>query len=122
VASHAHAVRNTAAGLGYVLYAILCEKDDPTRVLYSLGGRLIAPEGGERVGDVSNLLFSNGVIVEKDDHVLVYYVSSDTRLHVAESTVERLLDYVKNAPPDARSSGACVSQRIVLIRKKRRLP
>lgn len=115
----AHGVRNTAAGLRYVIYAFLCDKDDPTRVTHLPGGHLMAPQGEERVGDVSNVLFSNGVIVDDDGRVLIYYASSDTRLHVAESSVEQLLDYVKHTPPDALTSGACVHQRIALIRKNR---
>jgi 4-O-beta-D-mannosyl-D-glucose phosphorylase len=82
----------------------------------------MAPEGDERVGDVSNVLFSNGVIADENGRVLIYYASSDTRLHVAESSVEQLLDYARNTPPDALTSGACVNQRIALIRKNRELP
>lgn len=116
----AHAVRNTAAGLRYVLYAFLCDKDDPTRITHAPGGYFLAPEGDERVGDVSNVAFSNGVIAEPSGRVLIYYGSSDTRLHVAESTVERLLDYVKNTPADPLTSGESVALRLQLIRKNRK--
>lgn len=115
----AHGVRSTAAGLRYVLYAFLCDKEDPTVVTHSPGGYLMGPQGSERTGDVSNVLFSNGVTVDDAGRVLIYYASSDTRLHVAESSVERLLEYVKSTPADALSSGACVEQRLALIRKNR---
>lgn len=117
----AHGVRHTAAGLRYVLYAFLCDKNDPTFVTHMPGGYLMAPEGSERVGDVSNVLFSNGVTMNDAGRILIYYASSDSRLHVAESSVERLLDYIKNTPSDALSSGACVEQRVALIRKNRGL-
>lgn len=116
----AHAVRNTAAGLRYVLYAFLCDRDDPTRVTHTPAGYFMAPRGDERVGDVSNVVFSNGLIAEPSGRVLIYYGSSDTRLHVAESTVERLLNYVKNTPEDPLTSGRSVAQRLDLIRKNRR--
>ncbi len=116
----AHAVRNTAAGLRYVLYAFLCDKDDPTKITHAPGGYFLAPEGDERVGDVSNVAFSNGIIAEGSGRVLIYYGSSDTRLHVAESTVERLVDYVVGTPPDALTSSASVAQRLQLIRKNRK--
>lgn len=116
----AHAVRNTAAGLRYVLYAFLCDKDDPIKITHAPAGYFLAPEGNERVGDVSNVVFSNGLITEPNGRVLIYYGSSDTRLHVAESTVERLLDYVKNTPEDALTSSKCVEKRLELIRKNRK--
>ena len=115
----AHGVRNTAAGLRYVLYLFLTGLKDPTKVLAKPGGYFIAPEGGERVGDVSNVVFSNGWVAKKDGSVLVYYASSDTRLHVATSSITRLLDYVKNTPPDGLRSAECVRQRIALIRRNR---
>lgn len=117
----AHGVRGTAAGLRYTLYAFLCAKDEPWKVLCAPGGYLMAPEGEERVGDVSNVLFTNGLIAEPNGRVLLYYGSSDTRLHVAESSVEQLLDYVRNTPPDPRSSRGSVEQRRALLRKNRTL-
>ena len=110
----AHGVRNTAAGLRYVLYAFLCDLKDPSRVIRRPGGHLIAPLGAERVGDVSNVLFSNGMI-ERDGDLFIYYASSDTRIHVATTSVERMLDYVMNTPEDGFRSYACVQQRKQLI-------
>lgn len=117
----AHGVRNTAAGLRYVLYLFLTDLKDPTKILAKPGGYFIAPEGGERVGDVSNVVFSNGWVARKDGTVLIYYASSDTRLHVASSSIERLLDYVRNTPPDGLRSAECVRQRMDLIRRNRKL-
>lgn len=113
----AHGVRNTAAGLRYVLYAFMTRLEDPTRLLYEPGGYLLAPRGNERVGDVSNVTFSNGWVARPNGQVLLYYASSDTRCHVATSTVERLVDYCRNTPPDPLRSAACVQQRIALIKK-----
>ena len=113
----AHGVRNTAAGLRYVLYLFLAELDRPWVVTHKPAGYFIAPEGDERVGDVSNVVFSNGWIEKKNGDVLIYYASSDTRLHVATSTVTRLLDYVLHTPPDPLRSHACVEQRYALIEK-----
>jgi 4-O-beta-D-mannosyl-D-glucose phosphorylase len=117
----AHGVRACAAGLRYVLYAFLCDLDDPSRVIARPGGYLMAPEGEERVGDVSNVLFCNGAVVRQNGRdngdVFIYYASSDTRMHVATSTVDRLLDYVLNTPEDGRRSAVCVAQRIELIQK-----
>jgi 4-O-beta-D-mannosyl-D-glucose phosphorylase len=115
----AHGVRNTAAGLRYVLYLFLTDLKDPTKVLAKPGGYFIAPEGCERVGDVSNVVFSNGWVARNNGTVLIYYASSDTRLHVATSSIARLLDYVKNTPPDGLRSAECVRQRIALIRRNR---
>jgi 4-O-beta-D-mannosyl-D-glucose phosphorylase len=111
----AHGVRNTAAGLRYVLYAFLCDLARPDVVLHRPGGYLLAPDGEERVGDVSNVLFSNGAVVRRSGEVLVYYASSDTRCHVASTTVERLLDYVVNTPEDGLRSAASVAERVALI-------
>ena len=111
----AHGVRNTAAGLRYVLYMFMTSLDEPWKVTYTPAGQLMAPKDDERVGDVSNVLFSNGWI-EKDEEVFIYYASSDTRVHVATSTVNRLLDYVMNTPPDGLRSAASVQQRLELIR------
>jgi len=111
----AHGVRMCAAGLRYVLYMFLTDLKKPYRVIASPGGYFMAPEGDERTGDVSNVLFSNGWIRKKNGDVLIYYASSDTRMHVAESSVDRLLDYVLNTPPDGLRSGMSVVQRNELI-------
>jgi len=113
----AHGVRNTAAGLRYVIYAFATALEDPSRVIAEPGGYLIAPMGDERVGDVSNVTFTNGAIDTEDGKVYIYYASSDTRLHVAATTVEKLVDYVFNTPPDALRSVDCVKQRCALIEK-----
>jgi hypothetical protein len=110
-------VRNTAAGLRYVLYLFLTELERPWVVTHKPAGYFIAPEGGERVGDVSNVVFSNGWIEGKNGEVFVYYASSDTRMHVATSTVDKLLDYVLNTPADPLRSHACVVQRNAMIEK-----
>ncbi|WP_305067167.1 glycoside hydrolase family 130 protein [Mangrovivirga halotolerans] len=112
----AHGVRNTAAGLRYVLYMFMTSLDDPSEVIYSPAGHFMAPRGDERIGDVSNVLFTNGW-VEKNGDVYIYYASSDTRMHVATSTVERLIDYCKNTPADGLTSYASVKARNGLIKK-----
>lgn len=112
----AHGVRNTAAGLRYVLYMFMTELNRPWVISHAPGGHFIAPQGEERVGDVSNVTFANGWI-EKDGEVHIYYASSDTRLHVATSSVARLIDYCKNTPADPLTSAGCVKQRIALIEK-----
>ncbi len=117
----AHGVRNTAAGLRYVLYALLTDLSDPGKVIARPGGYLIAPEGGERIGDVSNVCFSNGVIADEDGRLTIYYASSDTRLHAAETSVERMLDYCLNTPEDRLRSRASVEDRLKLIRANRDL-
>lgn len=111
----AHGVRNTAAGLRYVIYAFMTDLNEPNKVTHSPGGHLIAPEGIERVGDVSNVVFTNGVIARDNGDVYLYYASSDTRCHVATTTVDRLLDYVLLTPSDPLRSYACVEQRNALI-------
>jgi len=113
----AHGVRNTAAGLRYVLYIFMTDLGDLTRVIAKPAGFFLAPQGEERVGDVSNVTFSNGWIAGKNGKVFIYYGSSDTRMHVATSSVERLVDYCLNTPPDPLRSAACVAQRCGLIRK-----
>jgi Predicted glycosylase len=113
----AHGVRNTAAGLRYVLYMFLTDLKEPGKIIAEPGGYFLAPEGDERVGDVSNVVFSNGWIKKDNGDVLIYYGSSDTRTHVAMSTIDKLLDYVLNTPPDALRSAACVSQRNDLIKR-----
>lgn len=117
----AHGVRNTAAGLRYVVYAFMTSLEDPFKVIARPGGYLIAPEGGERIGDVSNVVFVNGAIAEADGRLLIYYASSDTRLHVAESTVDRLVDYCLNTPEDPLTSQGSVAQRVALISRNSRL-
>ena len=111
----AHGVRNTAAGLRYVIYAYATDLKEPWKVIAEPGGYLIAPLGAERVGDVSNVVFTNGAIVRDNGDVYIYYASDDTRLHVATTTVERLVDYVFNTPADALRSVDCVRQRCALI-------
>jgi len=110
----AHGVRNTAAGLRYVLYAFATDLNDPTKIIAEPSGYLIAPLGKERVGDVSNVVFSNGAIVKEND-VYIYYASSDTRMHVATTTIDKLLDYVFNTPKDPLRSADCVRQRDKMI-------
>lgn len=104
----AHGVRNTAAGLRYVLYLMITDLTDLTKVIYKPAGYFIAPEGDERVGDVSNVTFSNGWILDHDGTVFIYYASSDTRLHVATTTVPKLIDYCVNTPADGLRSAASV--------------
>lgn len=113
----AHGVRNTAAGLRYVIYAFATDLNDPTKVIAEPSGFLIAPLGKERVGDVSNVVFTNGAIVNESNEVFIYYASSDTRLHVATTTVDKLIDYVFNTPEDPLRSVLCVEQRCDMIRK-----
>ena len=113
----AHGVRNTAAGLRYVLYAFATDLQDPSRVIAEPGGMLLGPMGRERVGDVSNVTFTNGAIADNDGKVYIYYASSDTRMHVAETDTERLKDYVFNTPEDALRSVDCVKQRMALIER-----
>ncbi|WP_334078723.1 glycoside hydrolase family 130 protein [Microbulbifer sp. M83] len=112
----AHGVRNTAAGLRYVLYMFMTDLDRPWEVTHRPAGHLIAPEGSERLGDVSNVVFSNGWI-EEQGKVYLYYASSDTRLHVATSSVEQLVDYCVNTPEDGLRSATSVQTRIDLIER-----
>jgi 4-O-beta-D-mannosyl-D-glucose phosphorylase len=113
----AHGVRATAAGLRYVLYLFMTATDEPWRVIHRPGGYLIAPEGDERVGDVSNVVFSAGWIKDDDDTVFIYYGASDTRTHVARTSIGRLLDYARHTPPDPLRSPLVVDQRYELIRR-----
>ena len=113
----AHGVRNTAAGLRYVLYAFATDLNDPSRVIAEPSGMLLGPLGRERTGDVSNVVFTNGAIADDDGRVYIYYASSDTRMHVAETDLERLKDYVFNTPEDPLRSADCVRQRADLIRR-----
>lgn len=111
----AHGVRGTASGLRYVLYVFMTALDEPWRISHEPGGYLLAPQGGEYVGDVMNVAFSCGWIPAADGSLCLYYASSDTRCHVATTTIERLVDYCCNTPPDPLTSRGCVDQRIELI-------
>jgi 4-O-beta-D-mannosyl-D-glucose phosphorylase len=112
----AHGVRNTAAGLRYVIYAFMTSLEDPAKVIARPGGYLIAPQDGERIGDVGNVVFINGAVADDDGRLLMYYASSDTRLHVAESTVGRMVDYCLHTPEDTLTSRGQVEERIRLIK------
>ena len=116
----AHGVRNTAAGMRYVLYVFLCDLKNPAKQIRSPGGHFMGPENEERVGDVSNVVFANGWVAKPNGEVFIYYGSSDTRTHVATTTVEKLLDYCENTPPDALRSKLCVDQRCRLIERNLR--
>ncbi len=113
----AHGVRGCASGLRYVLYMFMTDLREPWKVTYAPGGYFMAPEGDERIGDVSNVLFTNGWVARANGDVFIYYGSSDTRMHVATSTVDRLANYVMNTPPDALRSYASVQQRNELIKR-----
>ena len=113
----AHGVRNTAAGLRYVIYAFATDLKDPSKVIAEPSGMLIGPRDWERVGDVSNVVFTNGAIVNDKNEVFIYYAASDTRLHVATTTIDKLIDYVFNTPQDPGRSVECVAQRCDLIKK-----
>lgn len=117
----AHGVRGCAAGLRYVLYLYMTALDDPTRVIARPGGYFLAPEGEERTGDVSNVLFSNGWIADPDGRVFIYYASSDTRMHVAVSTVALLTDYCLHTPADGLRSAASVQQINALINRNKQI-
>jgi 4-O-beta-D-mannosyl-D-glucose phosphorylase len=112
----AHGVRNTASGLRYVLYLFMTDVQEIGKIIYKPAGYFMAPEGEERVGDVSNVLFSNGWINREDGSVAIYYASSDTRMHVATTTIEQLVDYVKNTPADGYTSANAVSRVMQIIR------
>lgn len=113
----AHGVRNTAAGLRYVIYVFATDLNDPSKLIASPSGLFIAPHGEERVGDVSNVVFTNGAIVRENGEVYIYYASSDTRVHVASTTIEKLMDYTFNTPSDPLRSVDCVKQRYEFISK-----
>ncbi|MDR1630165.1 MAG: glycosidase [Oscillospiraceae bacterium] len=117
----AHGVRNTAAGLRYVIYVFATDLSDPSKCIAEPSGVFIVPLGEERVGDVSNVAFTNGAAVNEKGEIFIYYASSDTRLHVATTTVEKLVDYTFNTPPDPLRSPDCVKQRISLIEKNLKL-
>ena len=113
----AHGVRNTAAGLRYVIYVFATDLNDPFKVIAEPSGYFIAPQGEEYVGDVSNVVFTNGAVVNEKGEVYIYYASSDTRLHVASTTLEKLVDYTFNTPEDPHRTADCVRQRCDLISK-----
>ncbi|MCM3206719.1 glycoside hydrolase family 130 protein [Paenibacillus illinoisensis] len=113
----AHGVRNTAAGLRYVLYTFATDLNDPARIIAKPGGHFIAPYDDERVGDVSNVIFCNGAVVNEQGKVFIYYASSDTRCHVATTTLDKLVDYTFNTPADPYRSLDCASQRGDLIER-----
>jgi len=113
----AHGVRNTAAGLRYVLYAFLSDLNEPQSITHSPGGHLLAPRGPERVGDVSNVVFTNGAVANEKDELYIYYASSDTRLHVCKTSVDIMVDYCINTPSDPLFSHKCVEQRCDMITK-----
>lgn len=117
----AHGVRNTADGLRYVLYTIATDLDDPKKVIATPGGHFIAPYDDERVGDVSNVIFCNGAIVNDNDEVFIYYASSDTRTHVATTTIDKLVDYTFNTPADRYRSIENAEQRKQLIEQNEAL-
>ncbi|MGW7159632.1 glycoside hydrolase family 130 protein [Paenibacillus sp. LK1] len=117
----AHGVRNTAAGLRYVLYTFATDLNDPARIIAKPGGHFIAPYDDERVGDVSNVIFCNGAVVNEQGDVFIYYASSDTRCHVATTTLDKLVDYTFNTPADPYRSLDCASQRGDLIERNEKL-
>jgi 4-O-beta-D-mannosyl-D-glucose phosphorylase len=117
----AHGVRNTAAGLRYVLYVFITDLHDLSKVIYKPAGYFLAPEGEERIGDVSNVAFCNGWIADNDGQVFIYYASSDTRMHVATTTVEKLLDYAVNTAQDGFSSAATVQTLYEIIENNKAL-
>lgn len=118
----AHGVRNTAAGLRYVLYMFMTDLNDLTKVIYKPAGYFLAPQGEERVGDVSNVVFSNGWIADEDGTVYIYYASSDTRMHVVTSSLDVLADYVMNTPADELRSAATVKRILANIEKNKNNP
>ena len=117
----AHGVRGCAAGLRYVLYVFITDLEEPWKITHRPGGYFIAPEGEERIGDVSNVVFCNGAVARANGEFLIYYASSDTRVHVARTTLDKVVDYAKNTPPDPLRSAACVQQRLELIERNLRL-
>lgn len=117
----AHGVRNTAAGLRYTLYMFLTDLHDLTRVIHKPAGYFLAPEAEERVGDVSNVAFCNGWIADEDGKVFIYYASSDTRMHLALSSVDQLLDYVINTPEDGLNSSKSVQVICELVERNHQI-
>ena len=116
-----HGIRNTAAGLRYVINVFTTDLEDPAKVIAEHGGLLIGPRGEERVGDVSNVVFTNGAIARENGDIYIYYASSDTRMHVAVTTMDKLIDYVFNTPEDPLRSVECVAQRCEMIGKNLKL-
>ena len=117
----AHGVRNTAAGLRYVLYCIMTDLNDPTKVIARPGGYFMAPVGKERIGDVSNVLFCNGAVMRDDGTIYIYYASSDTRLHVAVTTEDKMIDYCMNTPEDGLNTHKSVEKIYELIDKNSKI-
>ena len=117
----AHGVRGCAAGLRYVCYLYMTALDDPSKVIATPGGHVIAPRKGERVGDVSNVAFCNGWVLMPDNSVLIYYGGSDTRCYVVRSTLDKLVDWCLHTPSDGLTTRGCVDQRLALIRANRKL-
>jgi 4-O-beta-D-mannosyl-D-glucose phosphorylase len=115
----AHGVRNTAAGLRYVIYAFATDLKDPAKVIAEPSGLLIGPRGEERVGDVSNVVFTTGAIANEKGEVFIYYASSDTRMHVATSTIDRLVDYCMNTPKDDYRTQFSVEKIKALVAKNK---
>jgi 4-O-beta-D-mannosyl-D-glucose phosphorylase len=113
----AHGVRDTAAGYRYVLYMFLTDPAEPWKVIVKPGGYFLAPKANERLGDVSNVVFSNGWVLRDNGEIFIYYGSSDTRTHVATTSIGKLLDYCLNTPPDGLKSYKCIEQRTELIKK-----
>ncbi len=117
----AHGVRNTADGLRYVLYCFMTDLKQPAKLIYRPGQQLLSPRGAERIGDVSNVVFSNGWVARDNGDLFIYYGSSDTRMHVAKTTVDKLVDFTINTPEDGLRTAVCVQQRIDLIKKNEKI-
>jgi 4-O-beta-D-mannosyl-D-glucose phosphorylase len=115
----AHGVRKTASGLRYVLYLFMTDLNEITKIIHKPAGYFMAPQGKERIGDVSNVLFSNGWIMDDDGKIFIYYASSDTRMHVATSSIERLLDYCMHTHEDELCSAASVETLYTIIDKNK---
>jgi 4-O-beta-D-mannosyl-D-glucose phosphorylase len=118
----AHGVRSTAAGLRYVLYIFMTDLHDIAKVIHKPGGYFMAPEGDERVGDVSNVTFANGWIADEDGTVFIYYASADLKMHVAVSSIEKLLDYATRNPEDGFTSEASVKAIMKIIEQNNSIP
>ena len=118
----AHGVRACASGLRYVLYLYMTSLEDPTKVIAEPGGYFLVPQGEEYIGDVMNVTFANGWIADEDGKVFIYYASSDTRMHVATSTIDKLIDYCKNTPKDGLTTASSVEKIKALIKKNRPTP
>jgi 4-O-beta-D-mannosyl-D-glucose phosphorylase len=115
----AYGTRYTDAGVRSVLYTFMTDLKDPLKVIHEPGGYLLAPEGKERMGDEGNKVFSNGWVIREDGSILIYYSSSDTRVHVATTNIDKMLDYLMNTPPDGRDTRTTTSQRMDMIRKNK---